>query len=94
MSHTPGPWRLDPTGRWILPPLDDDPPIAEAYRVNTETAANARLIAAAPELLEVAAEALERLDFIVITSPERSNTAAFRERLRAVVARATGELEA
>ena len=49
-KHTPGPWRMH--GELIN---SDKREIAEVrdFKSNTETGANARLIAAAPELLEI-----------------------------------------
>lgn len=60
MSHTPGPWSLSDKGLGVWStnqPLGDNKVIANCdavSRVKSENLANARLIAAAPELLEVA----------------------------------------
>lgn len=51
VEHTPGPWRAFKTAaseRWCIDAQDE--PIADAYRGRAE--ANARLIAAAPDLSE------------------------------------------
>lgn len=63
-SHTPGPWRVDPTGDigpWIIGDSEDF--IADCNCNNSiedeTTEANARLIAAAPDLLECVKEALK-----------------------------------
>ena len=65
MNHTPGKWRLDSydRGHWIIEALDEN---GEGYRLafidkdkgetwEQEAEANARLIAAAPQLLEACA---------------------------------------
>ncbi|MHC4445234.1 MAG: hypothetical protein ACYTA5_21760 [Planctomycetota bacterium] len=71
MSHTPGPWGIESDPFWVdktcvynviaAPPpgYDDDVCPAKAYGRNVEEAkANARLIAAAPELLAACKEAV------------------------------------
>ena len=65
MTHTPGPWKIDP-----VPPLaviadnEDGDGIAtlEGDAGFPEIHANARLIAAAPDLLEALKEAIEELN--------------------------------
>lgn len=55
-KYTPGPWRVGLDGRFIL---DGDTYIAEVLQRKTsdeETAANAALLAAAPELFEALAD--------------------------------------
>ena len=85
MSHTPGPWTASEHGAYadyngnstII--LGDDLRIAVVLGSdNEETNANARLIAAAPDLLE-ALEALLEGDFNVA------------EKARAAIAKAKGE---
>lgn len=62
MSHTPGPWRVFQrtsevgTGYWRLAPIDDGD-IMHGYCGE----ANARLIAAAPDLEEVVVEMMQML---------------------------------
>lgn len=59
MSHTPGPWKS--SGQWIFGPKSMPLPVASGYQDYAtmpggqhydEACANARLIAAAPDLLE------------------------------------------
>lgn len=93
-KHTPGPWIIEATPRSI----------AEDYVIRTEhsvvaailplynedeTDANARLIAAAPELLEAAKEAREALQPFLTEEPAAEWTAA--RMLDAAIAKATGE---
>ncbi len=92
-KHTPGPWtvetwndgqaRIWANGQMIakvIPYNDDKKPLTENEQ------ANARLIAAAPQLLEAAWLALEKLE----TAGEYPR---LREELRAAIASATGESE-
>ena len=65
-QHTPGPWTILPnTPHFVraMHPTEGMQPIATVYHFDGELAANARLIAAAPELLEACKKAL-----MVITS--------------------------
>ena len=65
MEHTPGPWRQVGHTIWAGEPNTTNGPIAEASGTTSEEVeANARLIAAAPELLSACEEAL-------ITTTER-----------------------
>lgn len=58
-AHTPGPWRFEPSsgGRWYVYPLGETQPLVpniyvpKAKLKNARMMANARLLAAAPELL-------------------------------------------
>ena len=88
-NHTPGPWKLSQSGR-VVQSLSDDRWIADCLgyvldnRVEQES--NARLIAAAPELLEAAIR--------VLRSPVRwtSQTTQSLSELMAAVAKAEGTL--
>lgn len=84
-AHTPGPWRVDRCD--ILTP--DDHCLAEVYGGPcgslAEAAANRRLIAAAPELLRVAALALEELEWL-----GQLSAYPVRAELRRAIAAATG----
>ncbi len=55
-GHTPGPWRMDHDGSNWMVVTDDYPEMVDVWGFNgmpaVEVVANARLIAAAPELLE------------------------------------------
>lgn len=62
MTFTPGPWRIRAragSSCWVLPVEDDEPPVAQLYDVNPEIDGNARLIAAAPDLLDACIGYLE-----------------------------------
>ena len=50
-EHTPGPWST--IGKWVYD-VENPSPIAQCLRPYEEGDANARLIAAAPDLLDVA----------------------------------------
>lgn len=57
MAHTPGPWRVGDAGHTVFGPPAGLPPIMVATLENAREGSardNARLIAAAPELLAVA----------------------------------------
>ena len=89
-KHTPGPWRTMVAGAtvWSEGRLICDPSNGNAYPTD-EHKANARLIASAPEMLEVLERALHELDsayngatnFAVIT----------KQKIRAAIAMANGE---
>lgn len=90
-QHTPGPWRIEDKER-ILSDCPEfrimcsDGYIAGVDSTRAENAANARLIAAAPELLE----ALEA----IIASADAGNAAILNRLLdqaRAAIAKARGE---
>lgn len=99
--HTPGPWRIGDAGRSVFGPKDGNPaPVTVAAlppvspRVGAETRrANARLIAAAPELLA----ALEDLLKICISRGESlglDNGGPVLDFARATIAKARGEVSA
>lgn len=90
-THTPGPWGCTETeGSWTIS-ADADPvyiaTVAMPGRMSKvdQAEANARLIAAAPELLEACQLALDSLNSLVAT-----NTLS-KQLLRAAIARATGK---
>lgn len=94
-GHTPGPWSTDEAehdcpnqsirirggGRTIAEVWIDDAPV-EDY--NREQRANARLIAAAPDLYELATYAVDNPNF---------DSAEFDRMARAAIAKATGGSE-
>lgn len=91
--HTPGPWIVNPfSARVDCAALDEwgDPlPICELlwptdYRSEDETQANARLIAAAPELLEALTRTLDALEKLDAGETKVAKAA------RAAIAKATG----
>lgn len=87
-KHTPGPWQVNHGDQFQVCDADGKvrgcSPIATMHGSASEKRANARLIAAAPELLEVAQLILaeDLLDFL----PEE-----YVFRVRAAIAKATGE---
>jgi hypothetical protein len=101
-EHTPAPWHVRTN------PIRDDEPrdvvntsqliaeVREFYSAG-EREANARLIAAAPELLEVLLEAraeLSRVQYDVVRSVQANNTPemqALVDRLDAAIAKALGQ---
>jgi hypothetical protein len=92
MKHTPGPWRTfvwnEFAGEAVIQKvvvINDNKEIAKFSRGTDEVMANARLIAAAPELLE-ALEMLAAVDFGADGSVERGALLA-----RIAIAKARGE---
>ena len=80
-KHTPGPWRVGGRGEY-LNQLNIEPCIGVAYGHDVELIANARLIAAAPDLLE----ALEAL-----IEDQRDASLPVLAKARAAIAKAKGE---
>ncbi len=91
-KHTPGPWRaselgvlsdkLTSYGNWYVCSLIDPD--------NEEHKANARLIAAAPELLDVAREAAEWLDLLKQNYPDMAGLVRACRQARDLIARIEG----
>lgn len=85
-THTPGPWKYDPKTGLVAHDEYDEigfsavATIHQPYEATPERQANARLIAALPDLLE----ALES-----IVDDTWSNTAEMRKLARAAIAKAT-----
>jgi hypothetical protein len=84
-KHTPGPWTVGgPTGYFYQ--LEINPSIGKVYGAGEELKANARLIAAAPELLEVLEELMSmRSKCYIPISP------LWDDKARAVLARVKGK---
>lgn len=63
MSHTPGPWRIGDAGHTVFGPPNGSPSPRTVATVvpHNDRRDNARLIAAAPDLLEACKDCLERL---------------------------------
>lgn len=80
-SHTPGPWSLLPVGnnRRLI-----DPGIGEVYGLGRTPDANARLIAAAPDLLAALQDMLDLMGPLSDVAHIRRKNAA-----RAAIAKAT-----
>ena len=100
MSHTPGPWKaweyppyqFDPRETWTISDSDgNDICTAEDMSSAEEAGANARLIAAAPELLVAAQNAVHALRYLCNnTSTTLTMQSAFNQ-LQDAIAKATGE---
>lgn len=100
-KHTPGPWSvetrhivhaiLDTKGQEItfqdVSPQKDAGSITSRGRSPEETQANARLIAAAPELLELADRMLEIIDY----NRHKLNVSDFEKEIIAAIAKARGQ---
>jgi hypothetical protein len=101
-QHTPGPWAVrdhwaDEGAFEVYPTRGGEPKIGQwsalaevpEYGPNDapEAEANARLIAAAPDLLEALELMLENLDAMYVVSPASSA----HKKARAAIAKATGE---
>ena len=90
-AHTPGPWTILPnTPHFVraMHPAEGMQPVATVYHFGGELAANARLIAAAPELLEALEAVLPDLEHYVAThgpGPDKRLAIA-----RAAIAKARG----
>lgn len=92
-KHTPGPWRanqpryilgLKTQGQWYIHAKD----CTVACSLDGDREANARLIAAAPELLAALVELLAQVDEQANAMGWPDNTP--REQARAAIAKATG----
>jgi len=93
---TPGPWKVGASGHWISAPECGGIGVASAGRAvtigggssyvisNTEAEANARLIAAAPDLLAALEKAQEYFDGY-------STRDTVKRAIAAAIAKATGE---
>jgi len=91
-KHTPGPWRVAPpsVGRFKVCTVEGGKIVGEASNYNEQADANARLIAAAPELLVAAQDAFSILCHLDEPIPYE-RIAECIEDLRAAIAKATGE---
>ena len=92
MSHTPGPWERHETGAIVGPKLDDKPvwlrPVIARFETGVKEA-DARLIAAAPELLE----ALEELYHLIDDAHDGDRVFTFElaQKAKAAIAKARGQ---
>ena len=96
--HTPGPWKVDATGSeaagWAFRIVGDAnyAPLARINGVGPTSAANARLIAAAPKLLEALEALLEDINHTRIPGIADSNNIERSSGwARIVIAEAKGE---
>lgn len=83
-EHTKGPWRVDGPNGYINQ-IGIGPSIGAAYGAGEEVKANARLIAAAPELLEALLDLYNALDSCIELTPK------VLAKARAALAKARGE---
>ena len=90
-KHTPGPWRFV-NGRQIC---SEKCTIAKAWMMrNGEGVANARLIAAAPELLDSLIEVLDAaVDWLDDSTGHKPDGIEWYENAKAAIAKATGETQ-
>lgn len=82
-KHTPGPWEYRGHA-WVQTADDKKTPIAN-FNFYAATEANARLIAAAPDLLESLQELMVAADHV------SGGPVTWLEKARAAIAKATGE---
>lgn len=87
-KHTPGPWSVGGSTEYINQ-LRIEPTIGIVFGAGDEIKANARLIAAAPEMLEALEAIIERWD--TPSWKDVPHTATYINSARAVVAKAKGE---
>jgi len=104
-KHTPGPWFYAGRSTLYIDASIDGGMIQEIAAVGPTAAdngygetqqANARLIAAAPDLLEKCEMALSYIEAVCFNTPnpkKRKNYADCAGQLRAAIAKATGEQE-
>ncbi|RRV80383.1 hypothetical protein [Stutzerimonas stutzeri] len=89
-GHTPGPWSIDKEERWVIHEPEGKSGtlvVPEIYLDDDEAIANARLIAAAPELLA----ALESAQMALMGyTHQNAVTLAALEKARAAIAKARG----
>ncbi len=106
-QHTPGSWRIGDAGTTIFGPKTDEPsPVTIAHiapgnrTTKVERQANARLIAAAPELLKALEDLSEIVDWLIqsgnVNSPIEPHpygcgVILASQQARSVLARARGE---
>ena len=95
-NHTPGPWRVAPQSDYAGDDINIDAStrgyVACAGKVgisNGEAEANARLIAAAPDLLDMLAAAAARIE--VAAAEGNTILSAWLPDARAAIARARGD---
>lgn len=93
-NHTPGPWKIGIDGHMIVDAKGEGNLIAGVARMNDNREADARLIAAGPELLE-AAKAAQCLTMLVsrVGEPWRSDLNYVLDLCKAAIAKAEGEVK-
>jgi hypothetical protein len=101
-NHTPGPWIVSRSNRGMIPPQFQPPEVlarngnlsvADALGGGSEAEANARLIAAAPDMLTLLCDVSSWLEFHLKHGAIHANTANrdgdLVSQLRGVIAKAT-----
>lgn len=97
MKHTPGPWRYYKQGdgtRFHITARANGTPgnhVDDFATVDIRKEDNARLIAAAPELLAAAIALLNKIDDITTEDFSKGGEREERETLREIIAKAIGE---
>jgi len=96
VAHTPGPWTasgINVEGDSLILANPSYPAIACAFSQAGNAEANARLIAAAPDLLDKAIGAADWLDSLIRehNTPSRAAMLNARDILRAAIAKAEGK---
>ncbi len=109
LKHTPGPWRFSPSdfeGEFIITGSNELggsvlPILGRTHNWPHNAEANARVMAAAPELLDAAFQAKVRIESLITfiekhipnedASCKREIAWSIQENLRAAIAKATGE---
>lgn len=102
IKHTPGPWKVEKeltsrTGEWLIAKDAGDRgrwiAIAETVPATGKELANARLLAASPELLEALSDALADFDNWAAHEDnyQHEHLVAWAEKARAAIAKAKGE---
>lgn len=91
-THTPGPWHITDEGSQIVIQTFSDHPtgtLARIYRADELAYSDARLISAAPELLEA-------LQMLIPQEPQEADSydRAMWKAARAAIAKATGKGDA
>ena len=88
MSHTPGPWRVEPctNGGMILIRADGKHGAHPQTHLQIVPEADARLIAAAPDLLEACKALIRSIDGV-----ESSITTSGIQQIRTAIAKAEGK---
>lgn len=95
MSHTPGPWRMEEfrKGSYLVTARNAGTAREGIVAQHVPGIANARLIAAAPELLEVIREAVDSAEREMAKGRKASpGLATWLEKARAALAKARGEV--
>lgn len=105
-KHTPGPWNYtlcDDETAWMIGPRDTDGPdyVADVHKLvrgrsHADSEANARLIAAGPELLAACKAAIASLSQPVMANASSSikgDVAFAIKNMSVAIAKATGEVK-